>query len=127
MGKINEMPPVKGFLHWVGDVKEGKTKNGDDYKTVDFVLTWKDGQYDRYALFNIWSVDRVNILKRIPLGTELEVYFSLSAREWDGMWFAKNSVIGFKQTHSAAPSAPKAEPMAFSQPSGNDNSDDFPF
>ena len=125
MSKINEMPPVRGFLHWVGEVKSGTTKKGDEYKTVDFVLTWKDGSYDRYALFNIWSVDNTNRIKRMPLGTELEVYFSIGAREWDGMWFGKNSVIGFKQIGGEKQNV--QSPVTQNAVTESDNSDDLPF
>lgn len=120
MEKVNQMPPVRGFLHWVGEVKSGTTKSGDEYKAVDFVVTWKDGTYDRYAQFSLFSVDKVNRLIKLPEGTEIEVYFDMDAQEWNGKWYGRNRVIGFKTMKKSE--SPREEVEAMDKPE-----DDLPF
>lgn len=121
MEKVNQMSPVKGFLHWVGEVKSGTTKSGDEYKAVDFVIRWKDGTYDRYGVFSLFSVDKVNRLIKLPMGTEIEVYFEMDAQEWNDRWYGRNRVIGFK-TKKHEPETRTAQPEAMDVPS-----DDLPF
>ena len=120
MEKVNQMPPVKGFLHWVGEVKSGTTRSGDDFKAVDFVVTWKEGTYDRFGVFSLFSVDMVTRLKKLPLGSEIEVYWSLDGQEWNGRWYGRNRAIGFKTISKSTPQPAHVEVQ--SRPE-----DDLPF
>lgn len=88
----NEMPPVSGKLVWKGDIREGRNeRTGNEWKLQDFAIEWlnEDSQYESHAVFTMSGVDKVNSFRNIPLGTPVEVSFSLDGRESNGRWYGQ--------------------------------------
>ena len=49
----NAVAPWKGYLHWVGNIREGKTNSGDDYAFADFTLKYTDHRMqEKYITFS---------------------------------------------------------------------------
>jgi len=135
--KTNDTAPFEGELVWVGDPRSGRTRNGDEWLSVDFVLKYTTATgKDDHIMFNAFGVDKVNVVLATEIGARLRVTYSPTAREYNGKWFGKNNVWGVydpdkkeeetpsepKQTE-LPPSAPAYQPQATAE----DDESDLPF
>ena len=92
---VNAIAPWEGKLVWVGTPAGGQSQNGEEWKSVEFVLAYTDGKLqERHIHLNAFGVDKVNRLVAMPLGTVLRVSFQPTAREYNGKWYGKNEVFG---------------------------------
>jgi len=93
--KPNKVAPWEGRLEWVGEPRTGKTKKGNDWTSVDFVLKYTDEQdYERHVMFNVFGDEKVNTIIACEIGTKIRVDWRPDAREYNGRWFGKNEVYG---------------------------------
>lgn len=98
----------QGKIIAVLPLAEGESKSGNRWKKQEYVIENHD-QYPRKMCFNLWSdkIDQFNI----QLGEELNVFFDIDCREWNGKWF--NDIRAWKvervspgmQNQPAAPTA----------------------
>lgn len=74
----------QGKIIAVLPLTEGQSKSGNNWKKQEYVIENHD-QYPRKMCFNLWSdkIDQFNI----QLGEELNVFFDIDCREWNGRWF----------------------------------------
>ena len=87
---VNAVSPWTGRLLWVDVPRSGKSKKGNDWKSVDFVMEYKDPQgNDGKILFNVFGEENVEKVVSAKPGTMLKVLWRPSAREYKGKWFAK--------------------------------------
>lgn len=123
---VNAIAPWEGKLVWVGTPNGGQSQNGEEWKSVEFVLAYTDGKLqERNICLNAFGVDRVNRILSTPLGTVLRVTFSPTAREYNGKWYGRNEVFGIttvnqqaaqpQQSYQAAPPAPAPVPQQGTQ------------
>lgn len=85
---MNVMPPVVGSLVWRGEPRSGISQSGNEWKSIDFAIGWNEGQYQRFAVFSLSGVDKVNaFLAYPPNGTLLEVKFSFDGHEYQGKYY----------------------------------------
>ena len=113
---VNAIAPWEGKLIWVGTPSGGQSQNGEEWKAVEFALSYTDGKLqERNICLNAFGVDRVNKLLSTPLGTMLRVTFQPTAREYNGKWFGKNEVFGISvlqpQTTQAPPQGYAPQPQ----------------
>lgn len=114
---VNAIAPWEGKLTWVGTPNGGQSQNGEEWKSVEFVLTYTDSKLqERHIHLNAFGVDRVNKILSCPIGTQLRVTFQPTAREYNGKWYGKNEVFGitFPQPQvqtQAAQTAPQYTPQ----------------
>ena len=123
---VNAIAPWEGKLVWVGTPAGGQSQNGEEWKSVEFVLAYTDGKLqERHILFSAFGLDRVNRLLSTPLGTTLKVTFQPTARVYNEKWYGKNEVFGISvvqpQAQQAAPAPQYGTQMppqatAFQQP-----------
>ena len=123
------MAELSGKLLQILPVKEGTTRDGKPYKTVEFIVETAE-QYPKKALFRIFGTEKVdNLLKYNHEGDDVVVSFDINAREYNGRWY--NDIRAWKVDHiaggaaaapAAAPEAPAASPFTPS-----DEKDDLPF
>ena len=107
---VNAIAPWEGKLVWVGTPAGGQSQNGEEWKSVDFVLAYTDGKLqERHIHLNAFGLDRVNRLLSLSLGTMLRVSFQPTAREYNGKWFGKNEVFGISVIQPQAQQAPTAQ------------------
>jgi len=119
---VNAIAPWEGKLTWVGTPNGGMSQNGEEWKSVDFVLTYTDGKLqERNICLNAFGVDRVNRILSTPLGTMLRVTFQPTARQYNEKWYGKNEVFGITviqpqaQPQQPAPQYPPQYPMQGTQ------------
>lgn len=103
----NAIAPFKGTLEWIGEPKSGTTRNGNEWKSVDFVLKYQDHKMeDRYLVLNAFGADKVDKLLSLPQDAEIKVVWWPEANQSnDGRWFPKNSAITITAAQPEAKSA----------------------
>ena len=50
-------------------------------------------QYNPDICFKLFGEDKIQILSNINEGEEIEVFFNLSSREWNGKWFTSADAL----------------------------------
>ena len=141
---VNAVAPFEGELVWVGTPSSGQTRNGEEWKSVDFVLKYTDMKMQEgHICLNAFGVDKVNRLLNMPLGTTLRVTFQHTAREYNGNWYGKNTAFGISVVTDQTPAQQKEEQkpapqasapvynqnqtVSTSQPQGANDEEDMPF
>lgn len=120
----------RGTIDSIGDLKEGTTKNGKDWKLINFVCDVPDGRYsDKIAMQA--SGDNADIIAACAIGEEIAVEGYIYAREYNDRYYNNLEASKVYRHTSARPAtatpayAPAPVPPA---PQVNDNpDDDLPF
>lgn len=73
--------------------KSGLKKNGESWKSQEFVIENTEGQYPKKMCFNVFGDDKITTFD-IKLGDEVKVYFDIDAKQWNDRWF--NSINAWK-------------------------------
>ena len=128
----------KGKLYIKGEVKSGTSKAGNPWANQQIVVEVYgfNNSIKRVAL-STNNVNNLNIIQELPLGTEVEVQYSVSAREWQGRWFADVELISIKSlaqtmqtaTRPTPPPAPSPAPIQYPQAEldPSQHEEDLPF
>ena len=125
---------LAGKVIAVLEPRGGVSKNGNEWKVQEYVIETHD-QYPRRMCFDVFGADKIQQFN-IQVGEELNVFFDIDAREWQGRWF--NSIRAWKVERVNADAqqmppmdapfpplnAAPAAPMDFSS---SDEKDDLPF
>jgi len=117
---VNAIAPWEGKLVWIGTPNGGFTQSGEEWRSVDFVISYTDGKMqERHICLNAFGKEKVDKLFATPLGTTIRVVFQPTAREYNGKWYGKNEVFGItiQQPQQAQPVQQPA-PQVFQQPQG---------
>ena len=80
--------------------KSGLKKNGESWKSQEFVIENTEGQYPKKMCFNVFGEDKIKSFD-IKLGEELKVSFDIDAKQWQDRWF--NSINAWKVERLNAP------------------------
>ncbi len=126
---------LAGKIIAVLEARGGVSKTtGNSWKIQEYVIETHE-QYPRRMCFNVFGEDKINQMN-IQVGDELNVFFDINAREYQGRWF--NDIRAWK-VERVVPGAPAGQPMpqgapaqqaAPAQPvdfSSNSAADDLPF
>ena len=93
----NAVAPWEGRLFWVGTPNGGQSRNGEEWKSVDFCLEYQDHQMQTQRIvFSIFGVEKVDRILSIPIGTDVRVSWTPDAREYNGKWLPKFSAFGIR-------------------------------
>ena len=123
---------LAGKVIAVLEPRSGVSKTGNEWKGQEYVMETHD-QYPRKMCFDVFGADKIAQFN-IQVGEELNVYFNVDAREWNGRWF--NSIRAWKvdRVSAQAPVAPAAPfPQMHAAPAApvdfasTDEKDDLPF
>ena len=122
---------LAGRVIAVLEPRGGVSKSGNPWKVQEYVIETHD-QYPRRMCFDVFGEDKINQFN-IQLGEELNVFFDIDAREWQGRWF--NSIRAWRVDRvSPAQQAPdpsfppvNAAPVPPADFSATDEKDDLPF
>lgn len=125
---------LAGKVIAVLEPRGGVSKNGNEWKVQEYVIETHD-QYPRRMCFDVFGADKIQQFN-IQVGEELNVFFDIDAREWQGRWF--NSIRAWKveRVSANAPQMPpmdapfpplNAAPAAPADFSASDEKDDLPF
>lgn len=124
---------LAGKVIAVLEPRGGVSKNGNEWKVQEYVIETHD-QYPRRMCFDVFGADKIQQFN-IQVGEELNVFFDIDAREWQGRWF--NSIRAWKVERVGAaqqmppmdaPFSPmNAAPAAPVDFAASDEKDDLPF
>ena len=125
---------LAGQVIAVLEPRGGVSKNGNEWKVQEYVIETHD-QYPRRMCFDVFGADKIQQFN-IQVGEELNVFFDIDAREWQGRWF--NSIRAWKveRVNADAQQMPpmdapfpplNAAPAAPVDFSSSDEKDDLPF
>ena len=125
---------LAGKVIAVLEPRGGVSKNGNEWKVQEYVIETHD-QYPRRMCFDVFGADKIQQFN-IQVGEELNVFFDIAAREWQGRWF--NSIRAWKveRVNADAQQMPpmdapfpplNAAPAAPVDFSSSDEKDDLPF
>lgn len=125
---------LAGKVIAVLEPRGGVSKNGNEWKVQEYVIETHD-QYPRRMCFDVFGADKIQQFN-IQVGEELNVFFDIDAREWQGRWF--NSIRAWKveRVNADAQQMPPMDapfpplnvaPAAPADFSSSDEKDDLPF
>ena len=125
---------LAGKVIAVLEPRGGVSKSGNEWKVQEYVIETHD-QYPRRMCFDVFGADKIQQFN-IQVGEELNVFFDIDAREWQGRWF--NSIRAWKVERVSAaqqkmppmdaPFPPmNAAPAAPVDFAASDEKDDLPF
>ena len=83
---------LAGRIIAVLEPRGGVSKTGNPWKVQEYVIETHD-QYPRRMCFDVFGEDKINQFN-IQVGEELNVFFDVDAREWQGRWF--NSIRAWR-------------------------------
>lgn len=116
---VNAIAPWEGKLIWVGTPNGGFNQNGEEWKSVEFAISYTDGKLqERQILFSAFGIEKVNRITNMPLGTLLRVTFQPTARQYNEKWYGKNEVFGISVIQQQAQPAPQYAPQPQYPPQG---------
>lgn len=119
---------VKGTLLQILKLESGVSKAGKEWKKQDFVIETNE-QFPKKVCFTLFG-DKISLIEGINEGTEIEVFFSLESRDFNGKWY--HNINAWKVENAGAGSSAKNFPPEFSvgdippEP-GDDSGNDLPF
>lgn len=85
--KINTVAPFEGELVWLGEMRKGVSQKGKEWQSIDFVIKFKDGNYDQQLNLQAFGAEKVGTLMAAPMGSRLRVEWFPSSREYNGRWY----------------------------------------
>lgn len=125
---------LAGKVIAVLEARGGVSKTtGNSWKTQDYVIETHE-QFPRRMVFNVFGEDKINQFN-IQMGEEINVFFDINAREYQGRWF--NDIRAWRidrnlgdQANAAPTQAPPTQaPASAPAPAfeAQDATEDLPF
>lgn len=118
---------VKGTLIQILKQESGVSKAGKEWKKQDFVIETNE-QFPKKVCFTLFG-DKISLINGITEGSEIEVYFSLESRDFNGKWY--HNINAWKVESAEASNAPRNYPPEFTAadapPEAEDSGNDLPF
>lgn len=119
---------VKGKVEQILKSESGVSRAGKEWKKQEFVIE-TDEQFPRKVCFTLFG-DKVDLLKGLAAGQEVEVSFNLDSREYNGRWFTNVNAwkIDKVSEDNHLPEPPPEFRMEDIPPEpGDDTANDLPF
>lgn len=86
------------------------------------------GQYSRAVCFNVLGVDRwAKLSPNIVVGSDVQVSFDVSSREWSGRWFTQCDAYRVGVVNGGSVQPVQHEQSSSSGSVNKDNNDEMPF
>lgn len=104
--------------------KSGLKKNGESWKSQEFVIENTEGQYPKKMCFNVFGEDKIKSFD-IKLGEDIKVSFDVDAKQWQDRWF--NSINAWKVEKVGAPSNNATQTNTTAASPKNDDDSSLPF
>jgi hypothetical protein len=126
--KIIMSMQVKGTLLQILKLESGVSKAGKEWKKQDFVIETNE-QFPKKVCFTLFG-DKIGLIDGITEGTEIEVFFSLESRDFNGKWY--HNINAWKIENAGTANPARNFPPEFSvadippEPA-DDSGNDLPF
>ena len=101
---------VKGNVIQILKPESGVSKAGKEWKKQDFVIESNE-QFPKKICFTLFG-DKITLLDGISEGLEIEVYFSVESRDFNGKWY--HNINAWKIERVADTTSSKSYPPEFS-------------
>jgi hypothetical protein len=115
---------VNGKLVKLLDVESGTSKAGKEWKKQSFVID-TGAQYNPEVCFQLFGEDKIAMLDGLQPGTEIEVSFNLSSREYNGKYY--HNIDAWRINRSAADVVDAPMPTESFESTPGSEEDDLPF
>lgn len=115
---------VTGKLVKTLDVESGTSKAGKEWKKQSFVLD-TGAQYNPEICFQLFGDEKIAMIDGIQPGTEIEVSFNISSREYNGRYY--HNIDAWRINRSAAAVVDAPAPTESFDNDVNNEEDDLPF
>jgi hypothetical protein len=118
---------VTGTLIQILKSETGVSKAGKDWRKQEFVIETNE-QFPKKVCFTLFG-DKSSLIDGFSEGTEIEVFFSLESRDFNGKWY--HNINAWKIEKAGAP-AQKTYPPEFQiadipSEMADDSGNDLPF
>lgn len=111
MNKINTVSIWEGQLVWVDNPRSGKSKKGNEWKSVDFTIKYTDSQdRERHISFNTFGAEKVDKILNATPGTKIRVAWVPDSHEYNGRWYTKLDAYDITILGQEATSLPENSP-----------------
>lgn len=77
---------VKGNVSSILPVESGTSKAGKEWKKQGFVINTGE-QFNPDICFSVFGEDKLQMVSELKVGEEVEVFFNLSSREFNGKYY----------------------------------------
>lgn len=119
---------VKGTVIQILKPESGVSKAGKEWKKQEFVIETNE-QFPKKVCFTLFG-DKSSLLDGITEGSEVEVFFSVESRDFNGKWF--HNINAWKIEPASSASASKSYPPEFLSENippepADDSGNDLPF
>ncbi len=78
---------IKGKVKRILPLEQGDTKNGKGWKRRDFIVEFKDGDFDKIVALTARTDAALERVGNLAEGAEVNVSFNVESREWNGKYF----------------------------------------
>jgi len=115
---------IKGKIIQVLKAETGVSRAGNEWKKQEFVIETQE-QFPKKVCFTLFN-DKSSALERFSAGHEVEVFFNLESREYNGKWYS--NINAWKIEGAGQAQAPESRPeyrLEDIPPENNDNGDDL--
>lgn len=119
---------VKGTVIQILKPESGVSKAGKEWKKQEFVIETNE-QFPKKVCFTLFG-DKSSLLDGITEGLEVEVFFSVESRDFNGKWF--HNINAWKIEQASSSSSSKNYPPEFLSDNippepADDSGNDLPF
>jgi hypothetical protein len=114
---------ITGKLVKTLDIESGTSKAGKEWKKQSFVID-TGAQYNPEICFSLFGDDKLALIEGILPGTEIEVSFNLTSREYNGKYY--HNIDAWRINRAAAAVVENQAPAAPFE-SAPSEEDDLPF
>lgn len=119
---------VKGTLLQILKMESGVSKAGKEWQKQDFVIETNE-QFPKKICFTLFG-DKITMINGISEGSEIEVFFSVESRDFNGKWY--HNINAWKiESAAAGNNIPRNFPPEYSAgdvpPEPEDSGNDLPF
>lgn len=119
---------VKGTVIQILKIESGVSKAGKEWKKQEFVIETNE-QFPKKVCFTVFG-DKISLIDGLSEGKEVEVFFTVESRDFNGRWF--HNINAWKVEMAGAATAARSYPPEFSAgdippEAADDNGNDLPF
>ena len=92
---------IKGKVKAILPLEQGESKNGKGWKRRDFIVEFKDGNFDKLAAFTARTDAALERVGNLATGAEVNVAFNVESREYNGKFYTNLNAWKIELTQSA--------------------------
>ena len=115
---------ITGKLVKTLDVESGTSKAGKEWKKQSFVID-TGAQFNPEVCFSLFGEDKIAMIDGIQPGTEIEVSFNLSSREYNGKYY--HNIDAWRINKTASSMSNESENTSPFPSEEDSEEDDLPF